>query len=68
MMGLKALKIDPESQKQMGYKLYADAGEWITSTIRPEWIVIVCVLIAVMLYFWCRPRQKSKFWDLETVS
>jgi hypothetical protein len=66
MMGLKALKLDPTSQSQMGYSLYYQAGEWVTSTIQPEWVVVGCLIVALLLFLWCRPRSKSSFWEVKT--
>jgi hypothetical protein len=64
-MGLKALKLDPESQKAEGFAFYRQFGDWIAEVVRPEWIGLGFFGLAVALYFAMRPRRREVFWDVE---
>jgi hypothetical protein len=64
-MGLRALKLDPESQKAQGYAFYRQFGDWLAEAVRPEWIGLGFFGLAVMLYFAMRPRRREVFWDVE---
>jgi hypothetical protein len=64
-MGLKALKLDPESQKAQGYAFYRQFGDWLSEVVRPEWIGLGFFGLAVALYFAMRPRRREVFWDVE---
>jgi hypothetical protein len=63
-MGLKSLKLDYESQKAEGFPLYQRVGSWLVESLRPEWIGLGFLGLAVMLYFWMRPRKRDVFWDV----
>jgi hypothetical protein len=64
-MGLRALKLDPESQKAQGYAFYRQFGDWLAEAVRPEWIGLGFFGLAVALYFAMRPRRREVFWDVE---
>ncbi len=63
-MGLKSLKLDYESQKADGFSLYQKAGNWLAENVRPEWIGLGFLGLAVVLYFLMRPRRRDVFWDV----
>lgn len=64
-MGLKALKLDPESQKAEGFAFYRRLGDWLSEMVRPEWIGLGFFGLALGLYFAMRPRRREVFWDVE---
>lgn len=63
-MGLKSLKLDYESQKADGFPLYQQAGGWVADHLRPEWIGLGFLGLALALYLWMRPRKRDVFWDI----
>jgi hypothetical protein len=63
-MGLKSLKLDYDSQKADGFPLYQQVGNWIAESLRPEWLGLGFLGLAVVLYFWMRPRRRDVFWDV----
>jgi len=63
-MGLKSLKLDYETQKAGGFPLYQEVGNWLAENMRPEWIGLGFLGLAVLLYFWMRPRRRDVFWDV----
>ncbi len=65
-MGLKQLKLDPDSQKQQNFELYRVIGSWVVENLRPEFLGFGLLGLAVMSYFWFRPRQRDVFWDITT--
>ncbi len=65
-MGLKQLKLDPDSQKQQNFELYRGIGSWVVENLRPEFLGFGLLGLAVMSYFWFRPRQRDVFWDITT--
>lgn len=55
----KALKTDnPDGSVLQG------AMNWAATNLRPEAIWAGLALVAVGLYFWCRPRKRDQFWDV----
>lgn len=64
-MGLKALKLDYESQKADGFALYQRFGGWLADAVRPELMGLGFLGLAAGLYFWMRPRQREVFWDVD---
>jgi hypothetical protein len=40
------------------------ALNWVATNLRPEFIFVGLALVAVGLYFWCRPRKRDQFWDV----
>jgi len=40
------------------------AMNWAATNLRPEFIFVGLALVAVGLYFWCRPRKRDQFWDV----
>jgi hypothetical protein len=40
------------------------AMNWAATNLRPEAIWAGLALVAVGLYFWCRPRKRDQFWDV----
>ena len=65
-MGLKQLKHDPDSQKQQNFELYRRAGSWVVENLQPEYLGFGLLGLAVLCYFWLRPRQRDVFWDITT--
>ncbi len=63
-MGLKALKLDYESQKADGFPLYQRVGGWLVENLRPEWIGLGFLGLAFLLYLWMRPKKRDVFWDV----
>jgi hypothetical protein len=63
-MGLKSLKLDYESQKADGFPLYQRVGNWIAENLRPEWLGLGFLGLALLLYLWMRPRRRDVFWDV----
>ena len=63
-MGLKSLKLDYESQKADGFPLYQQAGNWVAENLRPEWLGLGFLGLALVLYLWMRPRRRDVFWDV----
>jgi hypothetical protein len=63
-MGLKSLQLDYESQKASGFPLYQQVGSWLVETMRPEWIGLGFLGLAVVLYLLMRPRKRDVFWDV----
>ena len=67
-MGLKSLQLDYASQKADGFPLYQRAGSWIAENLRPEWLGLGFLGLAVLLYLWMRPRRRDVFWDVSPKS
>lgn len=63
-MGLKSLKLDYESQKASGFPVYEQVGGWLADNLRPEWIGLGFLGLAVALYFLMRPKKRDVFWDV----
>jgi hypothetical protein len=63
-MGLKSLKLDYESQKAGGFPIYQQVGGWLADNLRPEWIGLGFLGLAVALYFLMRPKRRDVFWDV----
>lgn len=63
-MGLKSLKLDYASQKEEGFPLYQRAGSWVAENLRPEWLGLGFLGLAVLLYLWMRPRRRDVFWSV----
>jgi hypothetical protein len=63
-MGLKSLRLDYESQKADGFPLYQQAGNWVAENLRPEWLGLGFLGLALLLYLWMRPRRRDVFWDV----
>lgn len=63
-MGLKSLKLDYESQKAGGFPVYQQVGSWLADNLRPEWIGLGFLGLAVVLYFLMRPKKRDVFWDV----
>jgi hypothetical protein len=63
-MGFKSLRLDYESQKADGFPLYQRAGNWVAETVRPEWMGLGFLGLALALYLWMRPRRRDVFWDV----
>ncbi len=53
-MGLKSLKLDYASQKDEGFPLYQQAGNWVAENLRPEWLGLGFLGLAFLLYLWMR--------------
>lgn len=55
----KSLKADnPDGSVLQG------AVNWVATNLRPEAIWAGLAVVAVGLYFWCRPRKRDQFWDV----
>ena len=67
-MGLKSLKLDYDSQKADGFPLYQQAGTWVAENVRPEWLGLGFLGLALLLYLWMRPRRRNVFWDVSLKS
>lgn len=63
-MGLKSLQLDYESQKASGFPLYQRVGNWLVENMRPEWIGLGFLGLAIVLYLLMRPRKRDVFWDV----
>ena len=49
----------------VGFPLYQQAGSWLATNVRPEWIGLGFLGLAVLLYFWMRPKRRDVFWDVD---
>lgn len=66
LMVLKSYRLDLESQMEDGFGLYAGVASWLLLRLTPEGIGIACLLAALVLYVWLRPRPRDVFWDIRT--
>lgn len=63
-IALKAARLDFESQQQDGFPVYRMAGAWCADNVRPEWLGFGLLGLAVLSYFWARPKRRDVFWDV----
>lgn len=63
-IGLKAARLDLESQQEDGFPLYRMAGTWCADNVRAEWVGFGLLGLAVLFYLWARPRRRDVFWDV----
>ena len=45
-----------------------EAGSWVAENLRPEWLGLGFLGLALALYFWMRPRRRDVFWDVSLKS
>jgi hypothetical protein len=65
MMGLRAAKLDYESQKADGFVGYQQLGSWALANVSPSWLGVALLVAAVGSYLLARPRRKDVFWEVK---
>lgn len=63
-MGLKQLRLDPATQKEEGFALYREVGNWVLDHLSPEVLGVGLIGLAAAFYVAMRPKRKDVFWDV----
>jgi hypothetical protein len=65
MTGLRAAKLDFESQRADGFTGYQQLGTWVLTNVSPGWLGVALLAAAAGFYLWARPKRKDVFWEVK---